>query len=69
MESIRPIPIGVEFYKEMIEKGYYYIDKTLLIRDILMQKNKAVLFTRPRRFGKTLTQSMLWAFFEKEILP
>lgn len=69
MESIRPIPIGVEFYKEMIEKGYYCIDKTLLIRDILMQKNKAVLFTRPRRFEKTLTQSMLWAFFEKEILP
>lgn len=69
MDSIRPIPIGVEFYKEMIEKGYYYIDKTLLIRDILMQKNKATLFTRPRRFGKTLTQSMLCTFFEKEILP
>ena len=35
MEKIKPIPIGVEFYKEMIDKGYYYVDKTLLIRDLL----------------------------------
>ena len=69
MEYIRPLPIGVEFYKQMISKGYYYIDKTLLIRDLLAQKNTATLFTRPRRFGKTLAQSMLKTFFEKEILP
>ncbi|MCX4328828.1 MAG: AAA family ATPase [Lachnospiraceae bacterium] len=69
MEYIRPIPIGVEFYKQMIAKGYYYIDKTLLIRDLLAQKNTVTLFTRPRRFGKTLAQSMLKTFFEKEILP
>ena len=68
MEYIRPLPIGVEFYKQMIAKGYYYIDKTLFIRDLLVQKNTATLFTRPRRFGKTLAQSMLKTFFEKEIL-
>ena len=69
MKHITPIPIGVEFYKQMIDKGYYYIDKTLLIRDLLEQKNTVTLFTRPRRFGKTLAQTMLKTFFEKEILP
>ena len=59
MKDITPIPIGVEFYKDMISKGYYYVDKTLLIRDMLAQKNTVTLFTRPRRFGKTLAQSML----------
>ncbi len=69
MKPSKPIPIGVEFYKEMINKGYYYIDKTLLIRDILSNGSTVTLFTRPRRFGKTLAQSMLRTFFEKEILP
>ena len=69
MKRKRPIPIGVEFYKQMIEDGYYYIDKTLLIKDILEQKSIVTLFTRPRRFGKTLAQSMLKTFFEKEMLP
>ncbi len=69
MCKITPIPTGIEFYKEMISEGYYYIDKTLLIRDLLANKNKVTLFTRPRRFGKTLSQSMLRTFFEKEILP
>ncbi len=59
----------MEFYKEMIDKGYYYVDKTLLIRDLLEQKNKVTLFTRPRRFGKTLAQTMLRTFFEEEIMP
>ncbi len=69
MQRIKPIPIGVEFYKQMIENGYYYIDKTLLIKDILEQGSMVTLFTRPRRFGKTLAQTMLRTFFEKEILP
>ena len=68
MQQIKPIPIGVEFYKQMISEEYYYIDKTLLIRDLLEQKNTVTLFTRPRRFGKTLAQCMLKTFFEKEIL-
>ena len=61
------IPIGIENFKEMIDKYYYYIDKTNLIIDIL---NEQVIFcTRPRRFGKTLNMSMLYYFFsikEKE---
>lgn len=69
MNQRKPIPIGEEFYKKMIDDSYYYVDKTLLIRDLLAQKNKVTLFTRPRRFGKTLALSMLCAFFEQEILP
>jgi len=68
MLDIAPIPIGVEFYKQMVSEGYYYIDKTLLIRDLLAQKSAVTLFTRPRRFGKTLAQSMLKTFFFKESL-
>lgn len=67
MEIRKAIPIGIESYKEIIDKDYYYIDKTLLIRDLLMLKSKATLFTRPRRFGKTLAQSMLRTFFEREV--
>lgn len=67
MEIKRAIPIGVESYKKMIDNNYYYIDKTLLIRDLLEHKSMVTLFTRPRRFGKTLAQSMLRTFFEEEI--
>ena len=60
-------PVGIENYKEFIDKNYYYVDKTLLIKDIIDIGGKAVLFTRPRRFGKTLVLSMLQTFFENEI--
>ncbi len=63
----RPLPIGIEFFKEMIDKRYYYVDKTLMIKDILDKAGKVNLFTRPRRFGKTLTLQMLRTFFEREI--
>ncbi|MDR1812718.1 MAG: AAA family ATPase, partial [Candidatus Fibromonas sp.] len=59
-----PLPIGISFFDEMIEKGYYYVDKTLFIKDILDRKAKVTLCTRPRRFGKTLNQTMLKCFFE-----
>lgn len=62
----KPIPIGVEFYKRIIDKDYYYVDKTLLIQDILDKKASVSLLTRPRRFGKTLALSMLKVFFEDE---
>jgi len=62
----KPLPIGVENYKEIIEQGYYYVDKTLLIRELLDRKGKVTLFTRPRRFGKTLALSTLQTFFERE---
>lgn len=61
----RPIPIGVEDFKAMIDKGYYYVDKTMFIRDILDNKSYVNLYTRPRRFGKTLNMSMLQYYFEK----
>lgn len=60
-----PLPIGVENFEEIIEKGYYYVDKTLLIKDLIDLRGKVNLFTRPRRFGKTLNMSMLRYFFEK----
>ena len=61
------IYIGCEFYKEMIDKNCYYVDKTMLINDIVVKGSKVNLFTRPRRFGKTMALTMLKAFFEAEI--
>lgn len=58
------LPMGIENFKEMRTEGYYYIDKTGLIRDLLENPGKVNLFTRPRRFGKTLNMSMLRYFFE-----
>ena len=61
------IPTGIENFKEMIDKNAYYVDKTNLIEDVLNEQ--VVLYTRPRRFGKTLNMSMLYYFFsikEKE---
>lgn len=58
---MRALPIGIENFKELIDKDYYYVDKTLFIRDVL--KQKVALYTRPRRFGKTLNMSMLYYFF------
>ncbi|GAA0738458.1 AAA family ATPase [Clostridium oceanicum] len=62
--NFKPLPIGVENFKTMIEKEYYYVDKTLLIKDLIDNKAQVNLFTRPRRFGKTLNISMLKHFFE-----
>lgn len=50
----KPIPIGVESYKKIVDKNYYYVDKTLFIKEILDGGAQAILLTRPRRFGKTL---------------
>lgn len=63
--GFKPLPIGVDNFKELIEKGYYYVDKTAFIKELLDMKGKVNLFTRPRRFGKTLNLSMLQCFFEK----
>jgi len=65
MADYKPIPIGVEDFKEIIDKDYYYVDKTLIIKDILDSGSKVTLFIRPRRFGKTLNMSMLRRYFEK----
>lgn len=62
----RAIAIGVEDFKEIIEKGSYYVDKTLMIEELIRSDSKVTLLTRPRRFGKTLNQSMIRRFFEDE---
>ena len=59
------LPIGVDDYKDLIDEGYIYIDKTLLIKEFLENKSKVTLVTRPRRFGKSIALSMLRYFFEK----
>ena len=58
------LPMGIEDFKEMRVQGFYYIDKTGLIKELLEHFGKVNLFTRPRRFGKTLNMSMLKYFFE-----
>lgn len=63
--SSPPLPIGIEDFKSIIENGYYYIDKTMLIKELLNFRGTVNLFTRPRRFGKTLNMSMLQYFFEQ----
>ena len=64
MSKKKPLPIGISDYKKATTE-YYYVDKTLLIKEFLDSKPQVSLFTRPRRFGKTLTMDMLRVFFEK----
>ena len=63
-EPAKPLPIGISDYK-VATSDYYYVDKTMLIKDFLDRKPLVSLFTRPRRFGKTLNMDMLRVFFEK----
>lgn len=63
----KAVAIGFEDIKEIIDKNRYYVDKTFMIRDLLDRGGKVNLFTRPRRFGKTLNLSMIRRFFEREI--
>ena len=63
---MKKIPIGLSDFKELIEENYYYFDKTKFIDEIIKDGAKVKLFTRPRRFGKTLNMSMLKYFFDIE---
>lgn len=58
------LPIGIEFFKDIRTRGYYYVDKTGFIQDLLDSCGSVNLFTRPRRFGKSLNMDMLKTFFE-----
>lgn len=58
------LPVGIEDFQEIRRLGFYYVDKTKLIEQLLESWGKVNLFTRPRRFGKTLNISMLRYFFE-----
>ncbi len=62
---MQKLPVGLSDFKEVIEGNYYYVDKSLLIKELIDQGAKALLLPRPRRFGKTLNLSMLRYFFEK----
>ena len=64
MASTLKLPVGIENFEEIRKLGFYYIDKTRLIEQLLQGWGKVTLFTRPRRFGKTLNMSMLRSFFE-----
>ena len=65
-EKLKKISIGVEDFKEIIDKDGYFVDKTLMIKKMIESNAKVTLFTRPRRFGKTLNQFMIRRFFEDE---
>ena len=60
----KPLPVGVENFEDIIKEDYYYVDKSMFVKELLDLKGKVNLFTRPRRFGKTLNLSMLRYFFE-----
>jgi hypothetical protein len=60
----KPLPIDKSFFERVIEGGSYYVDKTLFVKDLIDRDAEVVLCTRPRRFGKTLNQTMLKCFFE-----
>ena len=62
----KPLPIGIDNFEMLITRDYYFVDKTLLIKDLLDNRASVNLFTRPRRFGKTLNMSMIQYYFEDE---
>ena len=64
MAATKKIPVGIDSFEKIRKYGFYYIDKTRLIEQIMQNWSEVSLFTRPRRFGKTLNMSMLRSFFE-----
>ena len=64
MRNKKKLPVGIESFEKIIEQNFYYIDKTSMIAELLQSWGEVNLFTRPRRFGKTLNMSMLKCFFE-----
>jgi hypothetical protein len=61
---MKEIPIGISDFKTLRENDYFYVDKSLFIKDIAKNVGKTLLFTRPRRFGKSLNMSMLYYYFD-----
>ena len=60
------IPVGISNFEKIRNNGFYYVDKTGLIEELLKTEAEVTLITRPRRFGKTLGMSMLESFFDKQ---
>ncbi|KID48851.1 hypothetical protein C095_08925 [Fusobacterium necrophorum subsp. funduliforme B35] len=67
MSSVKLLPVGITDFREILESNYYYIDKTQWIEELFQDGAKVKLFTRPRRFGKTLNMSMLRYFLISRI--
>ena len=65
MVSTLKLPVGIDSFEKIRRNNFYYIDKTKLIEQLVETGGEVTLFTRPRRFGKTLNMSMLKSFFEK----
>ena len=64
MANTLKLPVGIDDFRKLRESDFYYVDKTRLIEQLLYRWSEVTLFTRPRRFGKTLNMSMLRSFFE-----
>ena len=64
MKSQARLPVGIDSFEKLRSGNYYYVDKTMLIEQVLEKGSEVILFTRPRRFGKSLNMSMLKSFFE-----
>lgn len=67
--AVKPLPIGIDDFGKLISSGFYYVDKSMLVKELLDRRGEVNLFTRPRRFGKTLNMSMLKCFFEDTMEP
>ena len=63
-DNKKRLPVGIESFEKIRREDFYYVDKTAMIRDLLLDWGEVNLFTRPRRFGKSLNMSMLKSFFE-----
>ena len=64
MANSLKLPVGIDDFRKLRESHFYYVDKTRLIEQLLLNWSEVTLFTRPRRFGKTLNMSMLKSFFD-----
>lgn len=64
MAKVKMLPVGIDGFEKIRKAGFYYVDKSKLIEQLLQNWGEVNLFTRPRRFGKTLNMSMLKSFFE-----
>ena len=61
---MKKIPTGIKSFRKLREENYYFVDKTLMIKDFLERGSEVTLVTRPRRFGKTINMSMMSEFFD-----
>ena len=62
----KKLPVGIDDFEKLIKWRFFYVDKTLMIKDLLSSWSEVNLFTRPRRFGKSLNLSMLFQFFDTD---